>query len=325
MPKVAIIGAGIAGLVCAKKLGSDFQVQLFEKSRGVAGRMATRRVADHGLEFDHGAQYFTIRSKEVRRLLEDWLDDKVVAPWRGSVVVLRPGLREEREKTPRFVAVPGMSALGKHLARYLSVETNVRIASAQRGKQGWMLTDDGGKTSGPFDILIVTAPPEQAHAILGPQSPLQSKLADVKLDPCWATLVHFAEMLPVPYDAGFVHGNPLRWICRNNSKPGRNMEKECWVLHASPEWSTANLEQSPEEITPRLLESLRQAVGQPLPEIRYATSHRWRYSAPADPLPDQYLWDETTKLGTCGDWCAGPRVEGAILSGLALARRLAES
>lgn len=322
MPKVAIIGAGIAGLVCARKLGSRFQVQLFEKSPEVAGRMATLCVPAQGLAFDHGAQYFTIRSKLARPLLEDWLDDGVVAPWRGSVVVLRPGLREERERTPRFVAVPGMNALGKHLAKYLNIATNVSVESAARGKQGWTLTDSDGKTYAPFDILIVTTPPEQAREILGPHSPLQARLAEVKLDPCWATLVHFAEPLPVPYDAAFVHENPLRWICRNNSKPGRDMEKECWVLHASAEWTGAHRQHSGKDVNRILLQSLRQAIGHPVGDPHYATNQYWPYSAPVNPLSEKFLWDEAMQLGTCGDWCAGSRVEGAIVSGLALAARL---
>ncbi|MBA2114233.1 NAD(P)/FAD-dependent oxidoreductase [Bremerella alba] len=323
MPTVAIIGAGISGLVCARSLASRCDVRLFEKSRGVSGRMATRRVGPAEASFDHGAQYFTIRNKRVKPMLETWIDDGIVALWRGNVCVLRPDLKIQRDPTPRYVAMPGMNCLGKHLARYLNIETNTRIEKAQHGANGWSLTTTDGVMHGPFEVLVITAPPEQSLDILGDQSPLAPTLAGQQFDPCWATLIHFKKPVPVTYDAAFVHESPLRWICRNNSKPGRDQDQECWVLHASPEWSKEHLEQSPEEVTPQLLEAFSNATERPLGETNYVASHRWRYSAPTRPLEQGHLWDASIKLGVAGDWCSGARVEGAILSGLTLAEKIA--
>jgi len=322
MPTVAIIGAGISGLVCARRLVSHFEVRLFDKSRGVSGRMATRRAGPAEVSFDHGAQYFTVRSKQVKPMLQEWIDDRVVALWRGNVSIVRPGLKSEREPTPRYVALPAMNALGKHLARHLPIETNTQVAAAHRASDGWMLTTSDGAQQGPFDVLVSTAPPEQSLGILGDDCPFASTLAGQQFDPCWATMVHLEKPVPVNYDAAFVHENPLRWICRNNSKPGRDPNQECWVLHASGEWSQAHLEESPDEITPQLLEAFPTAIEQPLGEIRHAGSHRWRYSAPVDPLEEGCLWDSQSKLGIAGDWCSGARVEGAILSGLGLAEKI---
>lgn len=323
MPSVAIIGAGISGLMCARKLASRFDVRLFDKSRGVSGRMATRRAGQDEASFDHGAQYFTVRNMEVLPMLEEWIDDSIVALWRGNVCILRPDLKIQREPTPRYVAMPGMNSLGKHLARFLKVEKNTRIAKAKHTAGGWTLTTTDGDKYGPFDILVSTAPPEQSLAILGDASPFASILACQKFDPCWATMIHFEKPVPVSYDAAFVHENPLRWICRNNSKPGRNPDKECWVLHASPEWSKEHLEETPEQVTPQLLEAFSTAIGLPLGAIVNVTSHRWRYSAPADPLEEGHLWDSQSKLGIAGDWCSGARVEGAMLSGITLAKKIA--
>lgn len=322
MPTVAIIGAGISGLVCARKLASRFDVRLFDKSRGISGRMATRRTGQVEASFDHGAQYFTVRSNLITPMLEQWIDDGIVALWRGNVCVLRPDLKIQREPTPRYVAMPGMNALGKHIAKFLNVETNTRIAKAQHTAAGWHLTTTDGAKHGPFDVLVSTAPPQQSLDILGDQSPFASTLASQRFDPCWATMIQFEQVVPVSYDAAFVHENPLRWICRNNSKPGRDPDKECWVLHACPEWSKQHLEELPEQVTPQLLEAFSNAIGQPLGKIVQVTSHRWRYSAPASPLEQGYLWEPESKLGIAGDWCSGARVEGAMLSGLTLAGKI---
>lgn len=323
MPTVAIIGAGISGLTCARRLASRFDVRLFDKSRGVSGRMATRRAGPAEASFDHGAQYFTVRSKRVKPMLEEWIDDGIVALWRGNVCILRPDLTIQREPTPRYVPMPGMSALGKHLARHLHVETNTRIEKARRAASGWTLTTADGAEHGPFDVLVSTAPPEQTLEIVGEESPFASTLASQQFDPCWATMIHFEQPVPVSYDAAFVQENPLRWICRNNSKPGRNPDQECWVLHASPEWSKEHLEQSSEDVTPQMLEAFSNATEKPLGKFHHAASHRWRYSAPVNPLEDGYLWDDQAKLGIAGDWCSGARVEGAVLSGLSLAEKIA--
>ena len=65
--KIAIIGSGIAGLSAARELRQNgVDVYLYEKSRGVGGRMSTRYAGDW--EFDHGAQYFTAQDEDLKKL-----------------------------------------------------------------------------------------------------------------------------------------------------------------------------------------------------------------------------------------------------------------
>ena len=65
----AIVGAGMAGIACARTLvQAGHRVTLFEKSAGIGGRMSTRR-SQFGT-FDHGAQYFTVRDARFARALE---------------------------------------------------------------------------------------------------------------------------------------------------------------------------------------------------------------------------------------------------------------
>lgn len=60
--KVAIIGAGMAGLTCAQDLAQcGMDVVVFDKGRGLGGRMATRRT-DGSFQFDHGTQYLSSHS-----------------------------------------------------------------------------------------------------------------------------------------------------------------------------------------------------------------------------------------------------------------------
>jgi renalase len=131
----------------------------------------------------------------------------------------------------------------------------------------------------------------------------------------------FETRLEVPFDGAFVHGSPLTWIARNNSKPGRP-QSECWVLHASPEWSAEHLEDAPEAVCAELLAALEQAIGVGRAPTIHTAAHRWLYALPSAPLSVGCMWDDEARVAVCGDWCQSARIEGAFLSGLAAAEKL---
>jgi predicted NAD/FAD-dependent oxidoreductase len=131
----------------------------------------------------------------------------------------------------------------------------------------------------------------------------------------------FKRALDIPYDGLFVSDSPLSWVARNASKPERG-DVETWVLHANPDWSIEHLEREREDIVPDLLDAFWTATGVAPVAPAFAVGHRWRYALAENPLDEDCLWDGSTRLGVGGDWCAGSRVEGAFLSGAALAGRV---
>ena len=134
-------------------------------------------------------------------------------------------------------------------------------------------------------------------------------------------MLAFANPLPLEFDGAFVEESPLSWICRNNSKPGRETT-DAWVVHASPSWSQEQIDRSPDSVLAPLLAAFWQATGASKVEPLFSAAHRWRYSIPVEPLAKQSIEDRAKKAVACGDWCGGPRVEGAYLSGLAAAEEL---
>ena len=318
MPRVAVIGAGISGLICARTLADyGFPVTVFDKGRGLGGRAATRRV-EPDLSFDHGAQYFTARDLNFARYASAWRAQGVVAEWGGRVVKLQGGSVANTTPQPRYVGTPGMSALGTHLAADLAVRRETRISRVSSADGGWKLSDDLVAGFGPFDFLIMAVPAPQAAELLAPH-PFATAAAGVSMAPCWAVLVSFDGRYEVPWDGAFVHDSPLSWVARNSSKPGRPAGPDCWVLHAGPEWSSAHLEDAPEAVGIHLLEALHAATVARPPAVAYMATHRWRFSQGADPTDRRALFDPETGLVVCGDWLAGGRVEGAFLSGAAAA------
>ncbi len=320
---VAIIGAGMAGLICAGKLkAAGHRVTVFDKSRGVGGRLSTRRGEDE-MAFDHGAQYFTVKDAAMQPQVEAWIAEGVVAPWDVRIGSLEQGLFQPVSKdTVRYVGTPAMNALGKHLADGLNVQRQTRVTNIRRSDNIWRLEAEGEPVDGAFDVLLLNAPGPQTAELTAAFPDFCTKVQQAEIAPCWAAMVAFKEPLPLPYNAAFVEGSPLSWIARNSSKPQRSTKYDCWVLHGSPEWSQQHLEQTREEVLPALLDAFWQATGLDAAPHAAASAHRWRYALPVEPLDEHCLFDGELQLGACGDWCGGPRVEGAYLSGLALAEKV---
>jgi photolyase PhrII len=319
--RVAVIGAGLSGLVAARTLTDHgHRVRVFEKARGLGGRLATRRWESYA--FDHGAQYFTARDDRFLRWVDSWRATGMVRRWEGRIGVLRAGaFQKENRRHDRWVGVPGMSALAGHLAQDLDVHLGTCIRHVRKDAQGTVLIDDNGQAWGGFDALVVTVPPEQGAALLDDRTPLAGRLRAITMSPCWAVMLAFAKPLDLPLDGAFVHDSEIAWAARNSSKPERQHD-ECWVLHATAAWSADNMTMRSEAVISGLLQSFSAAAGLSLPDPVFATAHRWRYAQAPKPLTAGCLWDGRSMVGICGDWCCGSRIEGAFLSGAAMAGRI---
>ncbi len=304
--RIALVGAGLAGLACANRLTeAGHRVALFDKGRGPGGRMATRRVSTLAGEvsFDHGAQYFTTRDDGFRAQIARWQEAGLVAPWPAA-------------GAQAWVGVPAMNAPLKHLAAGLDVRWSAQVASVAREAGGWRLLGAGLDEAG-FDALVVAVPAEQAAPLLAPWDADAAALAGAtRSEPCWTVMAAFAARLPAAADM-FRGGAVVDWAARNSAKPGRT-GPESWVIHASPAWSRDHLEQGPEAIVPLLLEALFRCLDVPAASPMLALAHRWRY-ARSGAADRSLLWNAGQALGVCGDWLLGPRVESAWVSGTRLA------
>jgi len=327
---IAVVGAGIAGLSCATELQqAGVKVRIFEKSGGAAGRMSTRRGEDW--QCDHGAQYFTARDPEFLAELKRWQQAGVAELWTPRIsVVSGASPRDNAERSAadmkridRFVGIPRMTAPGHWLADRLPVKTETTIKQLQRRSDGWHLDSAEHEWFDEcFDAVLLALPAPQAVTLLGPLAPDLSEVArGSTMRGSWAMMLRFAAQVALPFDAAFVNKGPLRWIARDSSKPGRH-GLETWLLHASAEWSEAHIEENATRVAQELLHAFRQLGG---PEPAAWTAHRWRYADTEPALSKVFAWDADHELGLCGDWLNGGKVEGAWLSGRALAKQVIES
>ncbi len=321
-PRVAVIGGGLAGAGAARTLADHgWPVTVFEKSRGVGGRMATRMTAS--TTFDHGAQYFTARDPRFQRFTEAWLAQGLVARWSPRVAVYTAeGMHFESGRTPRFVAVPGMPAIAKHLTQELDISVEHRIAVIEADGSQYRLTTDSGQPLGPFDNVVVAVPAPQAAELCRHFPQLSQQLAQIEMAPCWAMMLELESELQVGWDAAFVNVGCIRWLARNGTKPGRKGGYETLIVHAADDWSLAQLEADPELVASELVSAVQQLTSTRIRVVQPPIVHRWRYALCHHPLDVGCLVDIDRRLVACGDWACGSRVEGAFLSGMAAAGRL---
>ena len=301
-PKVAVIGAGIAGIACAAKLehhGCD--VTVFEKSRGVGGRMATRRVDPW--QWDHGVQYITGDDPAFRALLT------ALPTWSHAGT------------ESWFVGEPSQSQLVKTLADGMNVHLQTQLSGIARHDAGWSLATQSGNVGEPYAAVALAMPAPQTRALLPPVWQPEA-LDAVRIDPCWALMVATPTSLELPTAATSPHEH-IAWCAADHTKPGRRSGHGQYVLHATAEWSARHLEWSAEQARAALLDCFREIAG-PV-EILYATAHRWRYALTQAPLGQPFLLDHALRIGACGDWCLGARVEHGFVSGTALGDAMAQT
>ena len=340
----AVIGAGMAGVACARTLvQAGHRVTVFEKSTSLGGRMATRST-EFGT-FDHGAQYFTVRDERFALALQTV--PGLCRPWSANAVrVLDPFGRVVAAALPtresHWVPTPGMNALVTRWAQPLveagAVLRDTRVTRIERDAldaRRWQLQTEGQEEAhhvySGFDGVLLALPTAQAQDLLQASNlgqRLLPALAPVQVAPCWTLMVAYPQAmqpglssLGPQWNAARSTHHRIAWVSRESSKPGRG-RVERWTVQASPAWSAEHLEDNPLRVQAKLIKAFSEVTGIRA-EPSHATVHRWRYAQTLQPLGRSHLWDAGTRIGLCGDWCLGHRVEDAFVSGLSLALALA--
>lgn len=304
---ILIIGAGMAGLSCAVRLAAaGRKVALIDKGRGPGGRMAARRAEIGGepVSFDHGAQYFTARDAAFREAVAGWERVGAAGPW--------PEAGDDA-----FVGTPGMNGPIKAMAGEVPVQWSIRAERVLLDGDMWRVeTGQGSLTA---RTLLVAIPAEQAADLLADAAPeLAGLAAKVRSEPCWAVMAGFDERLDIDADSFRSKDGPIAWAARNSAKPGR-AGAENWVIHASPARSRELLDLDKEEAAERLLFDFFAATGAAPHKPLHLAAHRWLYAMPASLGGEPARYERESRIGLAGDWLHSPRVEGAFLSGRALA------
>ena len=307
-----VIGAGISGLVLARALvATGVSVVVVEKSRGYGGRMATKRMGD--AVFDQGAQYFTARDPAFVTLTDAWTERGLARNWPGST-------------HRRLVGAPSMTAVPKALAEGLEILREHKVTQARRDASGGWELDIEERGMIRAERLLFACPVPQALAILkagGHALPIDvaASLSALTYHPCLALLVVLGGPSAVPAEGVALSEGPVRWIADNVKKGVVQSAPAAVTIHASAEFSAANYELPEADVAALLLSAAERWFGGA--PVVSTTLHRWKFSEPKTTHAERCVWLPEVGLGFAGDAFGGPKVEGAVLSGWALAEKVA--
>ncbi|PJF23102.1 MAG: hypothetical protein CUN56_02665 [Phototrophicales bacterium] len=322
---VIIVGAGMSGLMAAHVLeDAGYSVLVLDKAKSVGGRMATRRIG-HGVA-DHGAQFFTAREPVFQQYVDRWIDENIVYVWSmgfsdGSLVP------EPQDGHPRYAVHGGMNKLPKHLAASLkNVQTDTYLVSVTGDEQGWIVQDDNGDlyTS---QGLILTSPVPQSLDLMDAGATFLSEpdfieLAKITYAMCLCGLFWIEGRVTLPQPGAVQRRNSnIVWIADNQQK-GISPEATLITVQAGEQYSRQMWNAPEYRILNALKTDLMLYVDQDV-EFKEAQLKRWRYSRPLVTYHERCMVaDYSPPLIFAGDAFGGPRVEGAVLSGLAAGQQM---
>ncbi|MEO1584670.1 MAG: FAD-dependent oxidoreductase [Planctomycetota bacterium] len=313
MKRIAVIGAGIAGATAARTLAdAGLSVTVFEKARGPGGRMASRRVArdETSPAFDHGCQ-----------MLSEDADIAPAEPWTHRLATFAGTTLTDTSGRTRPVPVPRMNTPVSNLLDGIDTRYAVRIDRIEHTADRVSLAAEGNSlvdTLGEYDATIITTPAPQAIELLETAAPtIACRAQGVTYDPNWTLMLDRpADAPPLPFDAAHVAEHPIAWLCNDSAKPGRQADSaERWIAQFEAAFSRDTIDESPDDIAPRLLAAARELLGESVTLAQ--KPHRWRYAFVTKAVGEPCLVEG--RVAVAGDWLLGPRAHHAARSGGAAA------
>eukprot|EP00887_Chlorella_sp_A99_P001479 scaffold8.g1479.t1 len=349
--RVAIIGGGLAGLVCAEQLAQQgIALTVFDTGEhGVGGRLATRSAADGslpdappGLLFDHAVQFFTATDPWFSALAQQWEAAGVVHRWEGAVGVLAAGRFEPLPAgPPRYIAAGGMRALAQHLTALAAAVTHASSAGAVSGlvdvqrpqwvssaryspeEGGWRLVARG-RDHGLYDAVVIAHNGKRGRYLQ-----VHRQLRRLKLSANWSLMAAFEEPLGLEFEGAFVRGSEvLAWVGNNTAKLGLAAADgpECWTLISTQAANKVPQEAIPPEaasrVTREMLAAFGGSLGLRLPRVTFSRVQMWGAALPQNSPNVPCVWDPASRVGVCGDWLLGSSLQAAAVSGRALAQQI---
>ena len=316
---ILIIGAGLAGLSAANDLQqAGYKALVVDKGRGLGGRLAGRRIGD--ATFDHGAQFMTARDSRFKASVAEWIEAGVAEEWYSSY----PG---HPNGHPRYRGVPTMTAVAKYLATDLEVMRATRVSKLAQQGQHWLGLLDNGEIVRAKALLITSPVPQTIDLLTSSDIQIaadqRARLERIAYEACIAVMAVLdgATAIPAPGASAFDDG-PIAWISDNLQKGVSTIPAV--TIHGGGAFSAEHFDADRMQVGQQLIDAAATCLGEA--KVIEFQVHGWRYSKPT--VVDReacMLLSEANglpPLALAGDAFAGPRFEGAVLSGWAAAKRL---
>ncbi len=307
--KVIIIGAGAAGLTCAKRLiENGFEVSIFDKSRGLGGRMASRRIKNGG--FNHGAS-----------VIPDFRNQKTVPEHLKNLLETAVEKKVLISQGNAFTPFAGMKTFTSYLSEGIDVQKDSELISVTPANSGIELQlNNASKMQVNEAFLIFAIPQPQLLALL--QNHFPEIFILVQPAKMYASVTGlFAFDKKILFDHSLLENERI-YSFHENSRIGQHFIHDCWTIHSKNSYGKKLSHLDKTKIKDHLFNEFKQLVSINLPQPVYAEGHRWRYGFTKKALDKNFIFHRQNKIGICGDWCRGDNLLDALISGTLLADKI---
>ena len=331
---IVVVGAGIAGLMASTYLSkAGCKVAVLEKSRGVGGRMATRRIED--AVCDHGTQYFSVKGRAFGSIVLEAKESGVVVPWcdmfpKAETLEDAAVIPLDEVGHARWKGSQGMTSLPKHLAQQLSesVKTGVRVSDVSIQDDSVRLSCENNEVFVARAALLTTPVPQALEiltsgGLIPPDvdSETWEALASVEYSPCFSLMLKLKQPSLLPDPGGLeICSGPVAWISDNFQKGISPVPS--LTIQATAEFSRIHFDTDPIVVQDKLIKAVHRWIdGDISKAIDGVSLQRWKYAFPICPIKAPMIAVQNSPpVVCCGDSFGGGRVESAASSGLAAAR-----
>jgi len=267
--------------------------------------------------FDHGAQFFKIKTSDFKNYLSELFSQQIIQPWNFRLAYF-DGLNLSKIKFIKdedkfYVGVPNMDTIIKHLSKNCNVILNTKIERIIKENDKWNLYDQNKKSYGTYDWVVLSLPARQSLELITEKISFYPLIEKIQMKGCFSLMVGMSKSLNLDYDAALIENEDIAWIAVNNSKPSR-MNNYCLLINSSYEYASKNINTSKNKVLKHLLNVSSKFVNYDLLKSNMIKIHEWRYVEAKCTPKEDYFIDQKEKVAVCGDWFINSRVEGAFLS-----------
>lgn len=292
--KIAIIGAGFSGCNLYNNLKEKYEdIIIFEKSRGVGGRLSTKYVDDKFI--DHATSSLIPITDDLKMFCLDLAKNGVV-----------------KAKYDEFIPKNGINQICKFLIDEKDLIKNTKIAKAQNIDNKWILEDKNYNIYEGFDLLFITIPaPQILQMKIELQNDFKEKLSHIKYDSIFSLILHSNK--DIKLDKSLLYENPDIKNIINNSIKYLYKDFISYIIHSTKEFANCINEKSKEEICEIFLDNFDDETKEKFERFTIIP-HLWKYAFAKTSLDMPYFLNEEKNLGICGDYFNHSNMEAALLS-----------
>lgn len=292
--KIAIIGAGFSGCNLYNNLKEKYEdITIFEKSRGVGGRLSTKYIEDKFI--DHGTSSLIPITDDLKFFCLDLAKNNVL-----------------KAKYDEFIPKNGINSICKFLIDEKDLLVNTKIIKAQNSNNKWFLEDENHKVYENFDLLFITIPaPQILEMQIELPTQFKEKISNIKYDSIFSLILYSNENIKLNENKIYENVDVSNII--NNSKKYLYKDFTSYVIHSTKEFANCLNHKNKDEIYELFLENFEEELQDELKNFT-TIAHFWKYANAKNSLDMPYFLNKEKNLGICGDYFNHNNIEAALSS-----------